>query len=282
LGDSRAELEANERRIGGHMPLARVFRSWGQPLNSGDIRWMISTHHTLMLSVQSQRGGRAVPWRAVASAAPGSPLYRDMQTMAQQIKSLGVQLFFIYNHEPEAGASRRLGTSDDFKAAWRKIYTIFQQQGATNAKFVLTLTDYGFARHDKYQAANYYPGDQYVWGIGADAYNWYTCRGAHDLPWRTLEQIITPLRQFGAQHPTKALLLPEFSSTESSGDQKAQWISQAQSLFKQPGWRNFAAVAWWYGVNNAPHCKFDYDSSSSSLRAFSAWNKDAYYSHATM
>jgi hypothetical protein len=277
VGNTKAQIQQAERQLGGHLATVRVFRAWGQPLNSSDIRWMMQTNHRPILSVQSKRKGHAIPWRAVANAKPGSSLYRDMQTMAAQIKSLGGPVFFIYNHEPDAGASSRLGSPADFQAAWRKVYSVFQQQHATNAKFVWTLTAWAFQKKGKGAAASYYPGDAYVWGVGGDAYNWSNCRDRKGK-WRELAQIAGPVKSFADAHH-KAALLPEFASDEGPAGRKAQWIQHGQSLFKQAGWGTFAAVAWWGGVNNEPQCKFTFMSSSSAQHAFGSWTKDGYYQH---
>ena len=45
-------------------------------------------------------------------------------------------------------------------------------------------------------------------------------------PWRSLEWIIAPLRDFGLQHPDKGLMLAEWASATQGGD-KAAWITEA-------------------------------------------------------
>ena len=147
------------------------------------------------------------------------------------MRDYNAPVYFTFNHEPESSASFAMGESPDFIAAWRNVYRIFQERGATNVKFMWIMTDYSFfvgpqARND---ASKWYPGDAYLEAMGADAYNWYNCRTGINTPWWTLEQIIRPFRDFGAAHPAEELWLSEFASAEDAGS------SGTQGRVGQPG-----------------------------------------------
>ena len=189
-------------------------------------------------------------------------------------------LYFTFNHEPESSASFANGEAPDFIAAWRKFHDIFVARGATNVKFMWIMTDYSFfvgsnARND---ASKWYPGDAYLDAMGADAYNWYNCRTGINTPWWTLETIIRPFRDFGAAHPDKELWLSEYASTEdtASPGRKAQWINQAQALFKRSDYAQFHGIVY-FDFQGPDNCRWFTDSSTTSASAFRTLAQDAFY-----
>ena len=118
-------------------------------------------------------------------------------------------------------------------------------RGVTNAKFIWIMTDYAFwvgsqARND---ATKWFPGDAYLDAMGVDAYNWYNCRTGISTAWKSLEQIIQPFRDFGANHPDKELWLTEWASTEDpanpaarhSGSPTPRRCSSARTTRSSPG-----------------------------------------------
>jgi hypothetical protein len=163
-------------------------------------------------------------WRQVANATPGSALHNDIVRWAQTIKSRG-HVMVAYNHEPEAAAGGYRGTPAEFIAAWRKVVTIFDQQGATNVEWTLQMTAYAFrvkpgdARH----IDRWYPGDAWVDNVGADAYNWNVCgegSGRHN----ELSTLGDPVLAFARAHGKKASF-PEFASHANKN--RVQWLRNA-------------------------------------------------------
>jgi hypothetical protein len=174
-----------------------------------------------MLTVHA--GGAS--WRQVANVAPGSALYNDIVRWAQTIKARGGSVMVAYNHEPEAHDRNRLGTPEDFIAAWRRVVTIFNQQGASNVEWTLQMTAYAFRVKpgDVRHINRWYPGDAWVDNIGADAYNWNVCgegSGKHN----ELSTLGDPVLAFARAHGKKASF-PEFASHANST--RAQWLRNA-------------------------------------------------------
>ncbi len=115
---------------------------------------------------------------------------------------------------------------------------------------------------------------------GADAYNWYQCRAGINNAWKPLAAIIENFRLFGASHPSKRLWLPEWASTEdpASPDRKAQWIADAQALFKQPGYEQFDGIVYFDHINPAfADCNEPPESTSQSVTAFRTMGADPFY-----
>lgn len=271
---------ALESQIGRELEAVRAFYRWDAPFPTSYETWLRDTGHTLVMSVKAIRmNGTHIPWADIASAQPGSPLHTDIVRWATRVKDYGAPMYFVFHPEPETVSNDSNGTSTDFIAAWRKVISVFREAGVTNASYVWTMTDYSFWRTDHRRAALWYPGDGYLDHIAADAYNWYTCRG-NNTPWWSLQQIIDPLRQFGAAHPSKGLMLLEFGGYEDPAvtGRKAQWFRDAQALFKQPGWEQFKAILYFNTAQPPfPNCQWWIDTSQSSLEAFRSLANDPFY-----
>src|SRR5207248_7228052 len=121
---------------------------------------------------------------------------------------------------------------------------------------------------DAYSVSNYYPGDAYVDGIGADVYNWAACRSQ---PWTSMSTLVAGLKAFGAAHPTKGLYVMEYGSVEGAAGQKAQWLKDSEALFKTTGYSQFKAVIQWTGQNISSKCSFSYNTSSTAQSAWVTW-----------
>jgi hypothetical protein len=280
-GSSKAMIQKNESIMGSKVVGARVYKNWGETLFTSDQIWARDTGHVLFVSIRTAQSGHNMQWSAIASAQPGSTLYSQMVSQGQQIKAFGARVYVAFNHEPEASGARSMGTSAQYVAAFRKWVTVVRAQGASNAKFVFDATAYGFSRTGPGSTATYYPGDAYVDAIAADGYNWAGCQGGGSGGWRELSQVIEAQRQFGLQHPTKALMLWEFGSAEdkSQPGHKAQWLRNARALFKQSAYSQYTTILSWEGrahtANDA--CHFDYLSSSTATAAWKEFGSDPVY-----
>jgi hypothetical protein len=165
-------------------------------------------------------------WKQVANAQPGSALYNDIVRWAQTIKARGGHVMVAYNHEPEAAPGGYRGTPSEFIAAWRKVVTIFRNQGATNVEWTWQMTAYSFKvkSSDARAADRWYPGDAYVDNVGADAYNWNVC-GVGSGKYNELSTLGAPVLAFARAHGKKASF-PEFASNANST--RTQWLRNAQ------------------------------------------------------
>lgn len=257
----------------------RMFALWDTAFPDPASTWARTNGRHVLLSVKAQTARGHVRYRDIAAAQPGSPLHATMVRWASDIKSFGAPIHVTFNHEPEAVASDGSGTATEFIAAWRKFVTVLRAQGVRNAEYLFIATAHGFKRTDDRQADHFYPGDAYVDDIGADAYNWYTCRAGVNTAWRPLADIIEPFRLFGAQHPSKGLWLPEFASTEDPArpERKAQWVSEVRALLKQPAYSSFEGVLSFYRSTIRENCDCRIDSSPLALDAYRGLAHDPFY-----
>jgi hypothetical protein len=165
----------------------------------------------------------------VANAGPGTQLYNDIVRWAQTIKARGGNVMLAYNHEPEAAPGGNKGTPAEFIAAWRRVVTIFRNQGVTNVEWTWQMTAYAFRvkASSPQAAAKWYPGDAWVDNVGADAYNWYNCGVGHGR-YNELQFLGDPVLAFARAHG-KPASFPEFASHATST--RVQWIRNAHQYF---------------------------------------------------
>jgi len=278
-----------EQTLGTNLGVVRAFAEWDDAVGADKPLhvWTRDGGRELMVSVKPRRAnGTVIRWRQIADAQPGSTIYREMQTLAQGVRSYGSPMIFGFHHEPEQGENTQYGSSTDFKAAYRKIHSVFEAEGVTNAHWVWIMTEWSFEvgdfnPGDRRVAQKWYPGDDVVDLIASDTYNWNNCRGNTSDPWQSLEDELEPLMRFAAQHPGKQLVLGEFGSDDGAPGQKAQWLADAQALFKTAPYKDsFAALLYFHDdgrEEGVPACNWWLDSTNASEAAASQWFGDAFY-----
>ncbi len=276
-------VQALEARVGRQFGAVRVFLFWDEAFPTSYHRWLATTGRTPLISLRAQRNDKSlVSWQAIADAAPGTTLHNQVTAWADKIKAYGVPVRFTFNHEPEAKDSVNNGTAAAYIAAWRKVVSIFQARGVTNAKYLWIMTANAFrvGSGDRRFAIKWYPGDAYVDDLGADVYNDYTCRSTSDSPWYPLTTEIEKFRQFGAARPTKPMWLAEWASTDDPADlgRKAQWITQAREALKAPAYDQIVGVLYFHKNRPGTPCTWYVDSTPASLSAFAAMGADPVYS----
>jgi hypothetical protein len=273
--DSQAQVLADESVLGRQMEGVRDYKSWDSTLFGASQTWMRDTGHILFLSIKAQRtNGTQIKFADIAAAKPGSALYKDMQSQAAQIKAFKDLVYIIFNHEPEATSAN--GNGPAFAAAFRTFVTVLRASGVTNAKYVATFTGWGFSRPDAGNVSNYYPGDAYVDAVGADVYNWASCRSQ---PWTSMASLTAGITAWGLAHPSKALMILEWGSVEDKAQpgHKASWIKDTQALFKTGAYHQYTAILQWAGLNTASQCSFFYTTSSTARAAWKTMGDDASY-----
>ena len=113
-------------------------------------------------------------------------------------------------------------TSSEFRSAWKRIHGIFQQEGATNVRWVWSpyVNCVGCSSF-----SSVYPGNAYVDWVALDGYNWGTTLSGSS--WQSMAQVFgSSYDAVTALAPTKPFMIPEVSSAEKGGN-KAEWIRNA-------------------------------------------------------
>jgi Glycosyl hydrolase family 26 len=270
-----------ENRIGHRLPALRMFYQWDSTFPNSDALWAKHTNHRLFISfkAKTESSGGYIKWRNIAHARRGSRIYQNIVRWANGIKRFRAHVLFSFQPEPEAWSGNPNGGPAGFRAAWRRVWQIFHRKHVRNITYVWTMTDWAFSATDQRAAVNWWPGGKYVDAIGADTYNWWTCRGRQE-GWQSLASRIEPLRRFGLKHPTKGIYLPEFGSVEdrNAPGRKAHWFEDIESNLKAPKYRQFKGILYFDEKSTDDGiCDWRVDTSASSLRAFSHLAGDSFY-----
>ena len=284
-GAKVSAVQAAESQVARSFAYIRVYRSWDDTFPDADVTWMRSTGHSLFLSIKARlKSGANVSYQAIADSQPGDALYQNMVRWATAIKGYGLPIYVAFNHEPDTTNSQKSGTPTQFVAAWRKWVSVMDSQGVTNARwaYVTAVRNYSISPTSNKYAPKYYPGDAWLDVIAVDAYNQYCKRndGQYAYPWRSLATLLDPFLQFVAQHPGIPLVLAEWGSAEdpNQSGRKAQWIADAQQMFKQPAYQRFVAISYWSAVSHEyAGCSMAIDTSASALNAYKAMANDPFY-----
>ena len=285
---NQTAFEKLERQLGSKLPMVRTFSDWDDGIgqDKGLHRWARDGDRQLMASVKPKRNnGQEVRWSDIANAQPGSKIHDEMLALASGVKRYGDTMILGFHHEPEHAKNQSFGTSDDFKAAFRKLHDVFEQEGVRNVRFAWIMTAWSFEvgdihPNDRRIAEKWYPGDDVIDYISVQEYNWATCRDNNDQ-WESLEAGLEPFMRFARKHPSKQLILAEFGTPEGNNGQKAEWLDGARALFKKSEYKDrFAAALYFHfddGPNGNSRCNWWLDSSTSSLQAAARLANDGFF-----
>ncbi len=271
VGDADPALVVEfETEIGRELDVIRVFKLWDDEFPTADDLALLEAHE-LVLSIKASTSDEVIAWADIAAAQPGDPLHDQMVSWAQQIAGFQDRVHLTFHHEPEAASNLENGTAADFVGAWRAFMTVLEDQQVTTLGRVWIMTDYSFhvPADDRRHADGWYPGDDWVEAIGADAYNWHDCRPDVSVDWTSLAVNIEPLRRFGLDHPDEELMLAELGSVEDplDSERKAAWIDGAASLFLDPTYDQFTLVSWFNIDHPTPGTTCDWRTSTGDTSA---------------
>lgn len=194
---------------------------------------------------------------------------------ARDAAAWGQPFYLRFGHEMNGdwypwAAGVNGNTAADYVAAWRHIYTIFQQEGATNVQWVWS-PNYDYPGLTP--LASLYPGDAYVNWVALDGYN----RGTA-LPgagWQSMASIFGPSYATLTALTSKPMMIAETGSAEAGGD-KAAWITQSFLNDIPTRFPRVRAVLWFN--ENAPDATdWRIDTSPRSLAAYRAVATDPLY-----
>ena len=212
---------------------------------------------------------------------------------ARQMKAFGHEFFMRYCWEMDG--SRKQGTvkgPKQFTEAWRRMYRIFQEEGATNVIWTWTANAAGFKDKRKYSnneppGPYFYPGDEYVDWIAADGYNWGVSKRNQGDRWRQVLEIFDEFMVFARAHP-KPIMIGEYGAQEQKEDPEAkpEWMRLAHdALINKPktpdckhcgAFSDVAAVVY-FDVDYGSHGDWRIMSSEQTLLAFKEASNDPWF-----
>jgi beta-mannanase len=278
LPDDLSGLSSYEKAMGHPVSIVHWYAMWGgwkSAFSLTDLQ-AVSAHGSLpMITWEPWAGVANDPnWSLQQAILSGrSDAYIDSWAYGLAAYSQPVLLRFAHEMHDQPNYPWAVGvngnTSADYLAAWRYVRGRFQQDGATNVKWVWNPQTLGDAPESTYLPAyrSLYPGDDQVDYVGLDILNtgpeidW----GAPD--WRSFSQLLANPYAAVTSVSSKPLILLEVGSTEIGGS-KANWIADALGDVLDQFPRLRAMV--WFDVNKEQ--TWNLDSSAASL---SAWDTAA-------
>lgn len=245
--------------------VVRAYAFWDSEFPDLRHQWVADAGQTLHLSINARRtDGSVVSWDEIATAREGDVVYAELVDWIERLATHDAPLRVTFHHE--ADIEPEFGTADDFVAAWQRFTTLLNAE-APSVETVWVLTAFNL---DKPLGEQFWPGDTHVDLIGADAFNWYGCRGTPET-WRSPSEVLAPLMEFGANHPDKGLVLAELGSDEDPDDpeRKAAWLRELSSLIAGDEYRRLDTVVFFHNDHDADStCDWWTDSSDLASNAF--------------
>ena len=230
-GRRLSELDAFIGAMRGHRPATwTIWSQWGDPATRA---FPISQ----AWAVRARGVTPMIWWEPVDPSDLESPVYARLANIAEgrhddyvrqyarAARTFGTPLILRFAHEPNGGTFPwgERGFDNDaptFVAAWRHVHDLFQEEGATNVRFLWSVGRKACPGGcDPY--SEFYPGDAYVDYLGFSSFNW----GAYRDKW------VPMLKGFGrvtrqlSRISTKPIIAVESASDGTGGD-KATWIAE--------------------------------------------------------
>jgi glycosyl hydrolase family 26 len=219
--DQRGRVDAVatfERGLGRTMDIVHTYRTWRQPFPREADATVLSSNRQLLLS------WNGTDTKVIASGS-NDPLIRRR---AQAIKATGKPIFLRWQWEMDRPNIRtKIHSPAAFIAAWKHIRDVFRQEGVNNAAWVWCPTAKGFTGEGRNQAALYYPGDDQVDWICADAYP------GIEYEYRDLSEAMQAFMDWAKAHP-KPIMIGEFGVPRSYGPRRAEWLRKAAETLQNP------------------------------------------------
>jgi beta-mannanase len=191
---------------------------------------------------------------------------------ARDAAAWGKPFYLRFAHEMNSnwypwcpGVNGNAGAAE-YVAAWRRVHNIFEEEGATNVRWVWSPNVWGPNVGNSTPPAKLYPGGAYVDWVGLDGYNWGTSQPGNS--WQTFSGIFGHSYDKLARMTKKPMMISETASAELGGA-KAAWIRQGLLVQVPKRFPRIKAVIWFHR-NNVAYGQADWrvNSSKAALKAY--------------
>ena len=200
--------------LGRKVDIAQVGLTWDQQFPKAADSAALNGDRYLMLSLTD--GKTAFDDKAVAAGRYDQVI----RQRAREIKAVHKPVFLRWQSDMDLTKSP---TPAEHIAAWKHLRQLFKAEAADNVAWVWCPTAAGFGS----SAAGYYPGDDQVDWICADAY----------LPakagYTELSAVLKPFLAWAAER-TKPIMIGWFGVPKSYGTRRAEWLRKAAQALQQP------------------------------------------------
>jgi hypothetical protein len=245
-----------QTQLGRPLDLVHVYQTWDADFPASTDQFAVAQGSYLMLSwaltdtqvIASGQDDSVIRAEAVAIRQSGDPILLEPRWEMDRPNLSSVV------HSPAA-----------YIAAWRHIHSIFTSLGVHNAAWVWCPTAVGFATS---RAPSYYPGDNEVDWVCADAYP-----GPDEL---SLAKVIAPFLAWAEGHHKPAMVGEFGISRAVSPAERATWLRQAAATIRaNPQIR--AMVYWDSGLEDSPHGNYSLAGDDIALASFRSLVRTSYF-----
>ncbi len=251
-------VDALQQQIGRKLSIVHIYLTWQARFPRPSDEAFLNQGSILLIS-----------WAGTDTAQINSGADDSwIRTRALQIKALGKPVFLEWRWEMDRPNLRaQMGSGRDFVAAWEHIRAIFAAVGVQNAAWVWCPTANGFIDG---RAASFYPGDNEVDWICADA---YPPLGAYEPFASTVDPFLS-----WASHHRKPVMIGEFGVPESySAQRRAQWLQAADQVILAD--HQIKALVYFDASPAGPgsEASFSLDEGSAALAVFRSMARSPYF-----
>ncbi|MFN2470403.1 MAG: hypothetical protein ABR583_05325, partial [Gaiellaceae bacterium] len=151
---AQQEVAYLETLVGRTYDLDRMYHRWDKPFPTAYDAQAVARGRIPALSwAATTQAGVKVPFAEIASGKHDAWI----AARADALKAFGHKVMLAFQLEPEDDAA--WGTPAEYRAAWRRIVSIFRARGATNVVFVWNMMAYTFQAGSGRNPLDWYPGD---------------------------------------------------------------------------------------------------------------------------
>jgi Glycosyl hydrolase family 26 len=267
-----AAIEARERAMGRPYDLLLTYYNWTDPFpDSGEAAIAAGGSTPLMAwYLPDKYTGSPASLSAITSGADDAWI----TTQAQAIKAFGHRVFLRLAPEMNGNWYHYSGDPAAYIAAWRHIWNVFAQAGATNVTWVWCPNVTPASNWD-----SYYPGNAYVDVIGVDGFS------NVDYTWQTFQQLFGGFfAHFAAFAPGKPQLVVETGTNSGAGaptvgiGSAASFIAGMQSYLKDVAGPQYDVIGvCWFDTDTNNGINWRVDQTPQSWQAWLTLARDTYF-----
>lgn len=252
-----------EKRINRKIEVRRSFNDWNDDLGGLGVERDVENGRLPFIGWKAEIRHEPVKWTAIANGR-----YDDLiRRQANHLRRLEAPILMNFHHEPENDVGRRnAGSAGDYRAAWRRVVTLFRQEDAHNVRFAMVLMS---SSYRKDRAARYYPGSSYIDYIGSNFFNaWPAKRGVEN---RSFKEGLAPFYKWGTSRG-KPLVIGTFGAQEHPDQpgHRARWLRNAAETLK--GWPAVRLACYFDSSERFPYSLY-----GRGLRAFRKIADEQYF-----
>lgn len=247
-------LERFEAELGRPLGVVHSYHRWERPFPSDFDRYVVTRRNgTLLLS-----------WGGTDTDDIVAGVHDTMiRERARAVRDLGVPILLRWRWEMNRPNLReQMGSPEAYVAAWRHLRRLFEQEGADQVSWVWCPIAHDF---DATRGPEYYPGDDEVDWICADAYS----RSVEEPLAHRLEEFLD-----WAQSRPHPIMIGEFSVPRVPGADMAGWLEEAQAFVRS---HEQIAAAVFYESDNAEAARYAAGPDPAAFRALRAWADDPWF-----